>query len=280
VTRRLVKVGTESHPALFGGKRLAVIAGPCVLESMDVTRRVAGEMRDVCARLNLPFVFKASYAKANRSSVESYRGPGLGKGLDMLAAIREEFGVPVLTDVHEIGEAGTAGAVVDILQIPAFLCRQTALIEAAGRTGKVVNIKKGQFLAPGDMERAAEKASAAGAGGVLLTERGSTFGYGDLVVDMRSFAIMARSGWPTVFDITHSLQQPGGRVTGGLREFALPLARAGVAAGADAVFLEAHPDPANALSDAATMLPLAEAGRILEALVRVRESLLAGETWL
>lgn len=280
MNRRLVKVGTESHPALFGGKRLAVIAGPCVLESMEVTRRVAGEMRDVCARLNLPFVFKASYAKANRSSVESYRGPGLNAGLDMLAAIREEFGVPVLTDVHEPGEAGTAGAVVDVLQIPAFLCRQTALIEAAGRAGKVVNIKKGQFLAPGDMERAAEKASAAGAGGVLLTERGTTFGYGDLVVDMRSFAIMARSGWPTVFDITHSLQQPGGRVTGGRREFALPLARAAVAAGADAVFLEAHPDPANALSDAATMLPLAEVGQILESLVRVREALLAGETWL
>ncbi len=278
--RRLVRVGTDSHPALFGGKRLAVIAGPCVLESLEITRRVAGEMRDVCARLNVPYVFKASYAKANRSAVESYRGPGLNAGLDMLAAIREEFGVPVLTDVHEIGEAGTAGAVVDILQIPAFLCRQTALIEAAGRTGKVVNIKKGQFLSPGDMERAAEKASAAGAGGVLLTERGTTFGYGDLVVDMRSFAIMAASGWPTVFDITHSLQQPGGRVTGGRREFALPLARAAVAAGADAVFLEAHPDPANALSDAATMLPLAEVSRMIESLVRIREALQAGETWL
>jgi len=237
-------------------------------------------MRDVCARLNVPFVFKASYAKANRSAVESYRGPGLNAGLDMLAAIRCEFGVPVLTDVHDPGEAGTAGAVVDVLQIPAFLSRQTALIEAAARTGKVVNIKKGQFLAPGDMEQAAEKASAAGAGGVLLTERGTTFGYGDLVVDMRSFAIMAATGWPTVFDVTHSLQQPGGRVTGGRREFALPLARAAVAAGADAVFLETHPDPANALSDAATMLPLAEAGQILESLVRVREALLVGETWL
>ncbi|TPW04682.1 MAG: 2-dehydro-3-deoxyphosphooctonate aldolase (KDO 8-P synthase) [bacterium] len=265
MNRRLVKVGGESHPALFGGKRLAVIAGPCVLESLDVSRRVVGEMRDVCARLNLPFVFKASYAKANRSAVESYRGPGLEEGLDMLAAIRAEFGVPVLTDVHEPGEAGTVGAV---------------LIEAAGRTGRVVNIKKGQFLAPGDMERAAEKASSAGASGVLLTERGTTFGYGDLVVDMRSFAIMAQSGWPTVFDITHSLQQPGGRTTGGRREFALPLARAAVAAGADAVFLETHPDPANALSDAATMLTLAAAGQILESLVRVREALLSGETWL
>jgi 2-dehydro-3-deoxyphosphooctonate aldolase (KDO 8-P synthase) len=280
MSERLVKVGGEERPVLFGGKRLAVIAGPCVLESTDITRRVAGEMKQACARLNLPFVFKASYAKANRSSVESFRGPGLSAGLDQLAAIRAEFDVPVLTDVHEAGEAGTAGSVVDILQIPAFLSRQTALIEAAARTGRVVNIKKGQFLAPGDMERAAEKAVSAGAAGVLLTERGTTFGYGDLVVDMRAFAIMARSGWPTVFDITHSLQQPGGRTTGGKREFAMPLARAAVAAGCDAVFLETHPDPANALSDSATMLALPEAIKVLESLARVRDALDVGETWL
>jgi 2-dehydro-3-deoxyphosphooctonate aldolase (KDO 8-P synthase) len=279
VAERLVRAGGETG-ALFGGRRLAVIAGPCVLESGDVARRVAEELRKTCERLNVPYVFKASYAKANRSAVESYRGPGLDEGLGLLAKIRTEFGVPVLTDVHEASEAAAAGAVVDIVQIPAFLSRQTALLEAAGATGKVVNVKKGQFLAPGDMERAAEKAKLAGASGVLLTERGTTFGYGDLVVDMRSFALMAKTGWPTVFDITHSLQQPGGRTTGGRKEFALPLARAAVAAGCDAVFLEAHPDPENALSDAATMLPLGDVARLLESLVRVREALDAGEVWL
>jgi 2-dehydro-3-deoxyphosphooctonate aldolase (KDO 8-P synthase) len=279
VAERLVRAGGETG-ALFGGRRLAVIAGPCVLESGDVARRVAEELRKTCERLNVPYVFKASYAKANRSAVESYRGPGLDEGLGLLAKIRAEFGVPVLTDVHEASEAAAAGAVVDIVQIPAFLSRQTALLEAAGATGKVVNVKKGQFLAPGDMERAAEKAKLAGASGVLLTERGTTFGYGDLVVDMRSFALMAKTGWPTVFDITHSLQQPGGRTTGGRKEFALPLARAAVAAGCDAVFLEAHPDPENALSDAATMLPLGDVARLLESLVRVREALDAGEVWL
>jgi 2-dehydro-3-deoxyphosphooctonate aldolase (KDO 8-P synthase) len=280
MAEKLVKVGGDERPVLFGGKRLAVIAGPCVLESPDITRRVAGEMKEACARLNLPYVFKASYAKANRSAVDSYRGPGISAGLDQLVAIRDEFNVPVLTDVHEAGEAGTAGAVVDILQIPAFLSRQTALIEAAARTGKTVNIKKGQFLAPADMERAAEKAVSAGAAGVLLTERGTTFGYGDLVVDMRSFAIMAKSGWPTIFDITHSLQQPGGRTTGGKREFALPLARAAVAAGCDAVFLETHPDPPNARSDSATMLSLPEAVQVLESIAKVRDALDAGEPWL
>jgi 2-dehydro-3-deoxyphosphooctonate aldolase (KDO 8-P synthase) len=279
VAERLVRAGGESG-ALFGGRRLAVIAGPCVLEPGDVARRVAEDLRKTCDRLNVPFVFKASYAKANRSAVESFRGPGLDEGLRELAAIREEFGVPVLTDIHEAADAGAAGSVVDILQIPAFLSRQTALLEAAGATGKVVNVKKGQFLAPGDMERAAEKTKLAGASGVLLTERGTTFGYGDLVVDMRSFAVMARTGWPTVFDITHSLQQPGGRTTGGRKEFAVPLARAAVAAGCDAVFLEAHPDPSSALSDAATMLPLADVARLLEGLVRVREALDAGEVWL
>jgi 2-dehydro-3-deoxyphosphooctonate aldolase (KDO 8-P synthase) len=279
VAERVVRAGGETG-ALFGGRRLAVIAGPCVLESGDVARRVAEELRKTCERLNVPYVFKASYAKANRSAVESYRGPGLDEGLGLLAKIRAEFGVPVLTDVHEASEAAAAGAVVDIVQIPAFLSRQTALLEAAGATGKVVNVKKGQFLAPGDMERAAEKAKLAGASGVLLTERGTTFGYGDLVVDMRSFALMAKTGWPTVFDITHSLQQPGGRTTGGRKEFALPLARAAVAAGCDAVFLEAHPDPENALSDAATMLPLGDVARLLESLVRVREALDAGEVWL
>lgn len=263
--------------ALFGGKRLAVIAGPCVLESTELGLRVAEALRDICAHLNLPFVFKASYSKANRSAVESYRGPGLEAGLRGLETIRAEIGVPVLTDVHEVREAEAAGQVVDALQIPAFLCRQTELLEAAGRSGRVVNIKKGQFLPPADMIRAAEKVTSAGSGGVLLTERGSSFGYGDLVVDMRSFPIMAATGWPTVFDITHSLQQPGGRVTGGRREFAATLARAAVAAGADAVFLEAHPDPSNALSDAATMLPLGEVAALLEGLVRLRDALNAVE---
>ena len=278
--RRLVRVGPEEFSALFGGKRLGVIGGPCVLESWEVTCRVAESLRDTCARLHLPFVFKASYRKANRSSGTSYRGPGIDEGLEQLARIRTELHVPVLTDVHETAEAAVAGAVVDALQIPAFLCRQTDLIEAAARTGRPVNIKKGQFLSPEDMERAAEKAALAGAGGVLLTERGTTFGYGDLVVDMRSFAIMARSGWPTIFDSTHSLQQPGGVTTGGRREFADALARAAVAAGADGVFLEAHPDPANARSDAATMLPLDKVAPLLESLVRVRDALQAGDVIL
>lgn len=284
--KRLVRIGSADAPeggsALFGGKRLAVIAGPCVLESPELGLRVAEHLRDVCQRLNLPFVFKASYTKANRSAVESYRGPGLEAGLAGLARIRREVGVPVLTDVHEVHEAEAAAQAVDVLQIPAFLCRQTELLEAAGRSGRPVNIKKGQFLPPGDMARAAEKvstaATAAGhAGAVLLTERGSSFGYGDLVVDMRAFPIMAASGWPVVFDITHSLQQPGGRVTGGRREFAATLARAAVAAGADAVFLEAHPDPAHALSDSATMLPLEAVSSLLEGLVRLRDALVAVE---
>jgi 2-dehydro-3-deoxyphosphooctonate aldolase (KDO 8-P synthase) len=275
VARRFVRAGAEGEvtTALFGGKRLAVIAGPCVLESWETTLRVAESVRDTCQRLNLPFVFKASYRKANRSSGSSYRGPGIDQGLEQLARLRGELRIPVLTDVHETAEAQVAGGVVDVLQIPAFLCRQTDLIEAAAKTGLPVNIKKGQFLAPADMERAAEKAAQAGAGGVLLTERGSTFGYGDLVVDMRSFAVMAGSGWPTVFDITHSLQQPGGVTTGGRREFADVLARAAVAAGADAVFLETHPDPANARSDAATMLPLEDVAPLLESLVAIREAL-------
>lgn len=282
MAQKLVRIGAEDEvtPALFGGRRLAVIAGPCVLESNDNARRVADHMAALCGRLNLPYVFKASYTKANRSSVDSYRGPGLEDGLETLAALRREFHVPVLTDVHEAGEAARAGAVVDALQIPAFLCRQTDLIEAAAATGRPVNIKKGQFLPPADMERAAEKASLAGKGGVLLTERGSSFGYGDLVVDMRSFSVMARCGWPVIFDITHSLQQPGGRVTGGRREFAAPLARAAVAAGADAVFVETHPDPDNALSDAAVQLPLDKVAGLIESLVRIREALAAGESWL
>jgi 2-dehydro-3-deoxyphosphooctonate aldolase (KDO 8-P synthase) len=282
VPHRLVRVGSDlgAASALFGGKRLAVIAGPCVLESWDMAARVAESLRDTCLRLNLPYVFKASYAKANRSSVHSYRGPGLDQGLALLARIRSEFGVPVLTDVHEVAEAGAAGEVADALQIPAFLCRQTDLIEAAARTGRPVNIKKGQFLPPSDMEWAAEKASQAGSGGVLLTERGSSFGYGDLVVDMRSFSIMAETGWPVIFDVTHSLQQPGGRTTGGRKEFAAVLARAAVAAGADGVFLEAHPDPDNARSDSATMLPIEQVAPLLESIVAVRESLSATEPLL
>ncbi len=272
--RKLVRVGREGEvaPALFGGKRLSLIAGPCVLEQVDTALRIGETLRDLSARLNVPYVFKASYVKANRSSRDSFRGPGLDKGLKMLARIRGELGVPVLTDVHETTEAQAAGEVVDVLQIPAFLCRQTELIEAAARTGRPVNIKKGQFLAPEDMARAARKAEGAGGGGVLLTERGASFGYGDLVVDMRAFPILAAGGWPVIYDITHSLQQPGGVVTGGRREFALPLARAAVAAGCDAVFLEAHPDPANALSDAATMLRLDRVASLLESLLRVREA--------
>ena len=267
---RLVTVGRAgAAPVIFGGGRLAVIAGPCVIEDAGECVRTAETLRRAAEKAGVPLVFKASYAKDNRTSAASFTGPGLERGLEVLARVRRETGLAVTTDIHAREEAAAAGAVVDLLQIPAFLCRQSSLIAAAGATGLPVNIKKGQFVAPSDLRFAAEKAAGAGAAGVLLTERGATFGYGDLVVDMRSFAILRESGWPAVYDATHSLQRPGGESTGGERRFALPLALAAVAAGADAVFFEAHPDPAKALSDRATQIPLAEVESFLAALVRV-----------
>jgi 2-dehydro-3-deoxyphosphooctonate aldolase (KDO 8-P synthase) len=255
-----------------GGPRLLIIAGPCVVESADLCLEIAAELKKLTAERNLPFVFKASYRKANRSSAASFTGLPGDEGLEVLARVKRELGVPVLTDVHETGEVQAAAEVADILQIPAFLCRQTALLQAAARSGAVVNVKKGQFLQPSDMQNAVDKISAAGGTRILLTERGTTFGYGDLVVDMRGFVTMRETGWPVLYDATHSLQRPGGAETSGDRRFAFPLMRAAVACGIDGLFFEAHPDPARALSDAATQLPLARAGAFLDEAVRVHEA--------
>jgi 2-dehydro-3-deoxyphosphooctonate aldolase (KDO 8-P synthase) len=250
---------------------LFLIAGPCVIESEALCRQVAQSLARACRRLDLPFVFKASFDKANRTSAGSFRGPGLEEGLRILAAVRRDLGVPVLTDVHTEAQAAAAGAVVDILQIPAFLCRQTDLIEAAVRTGRIVNIKKGQFLSPAEMGQVARKAAQAGGRRLLLTERGSSFGYNNLVVDMRSIPILRGFGYPVVFDATHSVQLPGGGGdrSSGQREYAPVLARAAVAAGANGLFVETHPDPDRALSDGPNMIPLASMPRLLADLGRV-----------
>jgi 2-dehydro-3-deoxyphosphooctonate aldolase (KDO 8-P synthase) len=261
-----------------GGPRLLVIAGPCVVENADLCLRVAGHLREACAARGLPYVFKASYRKANRSSVRSFEGLPFEEALAILARVKREHDVPVLTDVHDERELAAAAEVADALQIPAFLSRQTALLQAAARTGRAVNVKKGQFMAPDDMPRAAEKLVAAGCKRVLLTERGTTFGYHDLVVDMRGLVVMRAAGWPVVFDATHSLQSPGGESSGGRREFAFPLMRAAVACGVDGLFFETHPDPARALSDAATQLPLAEAARFLDEAGRVHEAVADART--
>lgn len=275
-----------AEPVTIGGRRvgrgqpLFVIAGPCVLEDPDEMLRVAAHMAETCRELGLGYCFKASYAKDNRTSGGSYRGPGAEAGLALLERIGREAGVPVLTDIHRPEEAAAAGAVAEVLQIPAFLCRQTSLLEAAGATGRLVNVKKGQFLAPGDLGHAAGKVLAAGGAGVLLTERGSFFGYRDLVVDFRGIAIMRGLGHPVVMDATHAVQSPGstGQTTGGQPAMIPLLARCGVAAGADAVFLEVHLEPARALSDAASQLPLAAAGPLLRELARARELFLESET--
>lgn len=265
--------------ALLGGERLAFIAGPCVIESEAHTLAMARALRDLFARLGCPAVFKASFDKANRTSVTSYRGPGLEEGLRILALVRESVGIPVLTDIHLPEQAAIAAEVVDALQIPAFLCRQTDLLVAAGKTGLPVNIKKGQFLQPAAMAEAADKVRAGGPSPVLLCERGTTFGYGNLVVDMRGIAIMRGLGYPVVFDATHSVQLPSaaGGKSGGERQFAPLLARAAVAAGADAVFLEVHDCPDEALCDGPNMLPLDELEALASELLRVRSALHPGE---
>jgi 2-dehydro-3-deoxyphosphooctonate aldolase (KDO 8-P synthase) len=252
------------------GQPLAVIAGPCVLESEALCRTVAETLQRLCAELGLAYVFKASFDKANRTSVGAFRGPGLAEGLAILKRLRRDLGVPVLTDIHAPDQASEAAEAVDVLQIPAFLCRQTDLLLAAGATGRAVNIKKGQFLAPEDMARAVEKVRSTGNDRVLLTERGTMFGYHNLVVDMRALVIMAGLGCPVVFDATHSVQVPGGLGTasGGRREFVFPLARAAAAVGIHGLFLEVHPDPERALSDGPNSLPLAEVGAVLK---RVRD---------
>ncbi len=246
-----------------------LIAGPCVVESLQLQLDVAGRLKETCAALAIPFVFKSSYDKANRSSAASYRGPGMLEGLRVLAEVRRQIGVPVLTDVHNEDDVPAAAEVVDVLQTPAFLCRQTDFIQAVARAGKPVNIKKGQFLAPEDMLQVVAKAKAAsGADNVMVCERGASFGYHNLVSDMRSLAIMRATGCPVVFDATHSVQLPGGRGTssGGQREFVPVLARAAVAAGVAGLFMETHPDPEKALSDGPNAWPLGRMRELLETL--------------
>ena len=249
---------------------LFLIAGPCVAESRNLALDTAATLKDICARLGVPFIFKASFDKANRSSGKSFRGPGRDAGLAILAEVRETLGVPVLTDVHTPDDVQAAAQVVDVLQTPAFLCRQTELIEAVAACGKPVNIKKGQFLAPGDMAQVVAKAHAAGGEGrIMVCERGVSFGYNNLVVDMRGLAVMRQTGCPVVFDATHSVQLPGGQGdrSGGQREFVPVLARAAVAAGVAGLFMETHPDPARALSDGPNAWPLDRMENLLQTLV-------------
>ena len=257
---------------LSSGKQLVLIAGPCVIETEELCLRIAASLKRTCDRLGIFYVFKASFDKANRTSTKSFRGPGVEAGIDVLAKVRRTLDVPVLTDVHTEAQASVAGQVVDILQIPAFLCRQTDLIVAAVQTGRVVNLKKGQFLSPLEMGQVVEKARNAGARKLLVTERGTTFGYNNLVADMRSIPIMHSLGWPVIFDATHSVQLPGGSgdKSSGQRQFAPVLARCAMAAGASGVFLETHPEPERALSDGPNMVALAEMPGLLKSLLKVR----------
>src|SRR5215813_11653813 len=258
------KVGS----ATFGDGRLTIIAGPCVIESQEHATMMARECAQRARDAGLDFVFKTSFDKANRSSIKSFRGIGMEAGLEILDSIKHDVGVPVLTDVHEISQVGSVAEVADVLQIPAFLCRQTDLITEAAKSGRAVNIKKGQFLAPDDARNIVDKAQAAGCERVMITERGVSFGYNNLVVDMRSFPIMSEFGVPVVFDVTHSLQLPGGlgHATGGLSQYIEPLARAGVACGVDAVFMEVHDAPERAPSDGPNIFPLDRMGPLLRTL--------------
>ena len=252
---QLIKIGSivtgQGAPLIF-------ISGPCVIENYETTREIAASLKKITAGLEIPLIFKASYDKANRTSVNSFRGPGLVDGLNILAEIKKEFDVPILSDVHRISEIEAAARVLDIIQIPAFLCRQTDVITAVAQTGKPVNIKKGQFLAPWDISNVVEKITATGNRRILITERGTMFGYNNMVVDFRGFMIMRRTGYPVIFDATHSVQLPGGAGTssGGQRDFAPMLARAAVAAGVDGIFMEVHKDPDHALCDGPNSLKL------------------------
>ncbi len=255
-------------------KDLFLIAGPCVIESEALCLKVARSLRDKCAGLGVTYVFKASYDKANRTSGRTRRGLGLDAGLEILAKIQEKVGVPVLTDVHTEAQAVAVAEVVDVIQIPAFLCRQTDLVEAAVKTGAIVNLKKGQFLSPTEMGQVVKKATDAGGQKLLVTDRGTTFGYNNLVADMRALSVMKDFGFPVVFDATHSVQMPGagGDCSAGNGEFAPVLANSAVAAGADGVFIETHPDPAKAWSDGANMIPLRDMSRVLKRLVKIHEA--------
>jgi 2-dehydro-3-deoxyphosphooctonate aldolase (KDO 8-P synthase) len=266
----------EIVPGLEVGpdRGLVLLGGPCAIEGEDFTVAMAVAIRDICAQLGIGFVFKSSFDKANRTSVDSYRGPGLAAGLAILARVRDEVGVPIVTDIHEPSQAAPAAEVAAILQIPAFLCRQTDLLVAAGATGNVVNVKKGQFVSPAEMAHAVAKVESTGNHRILLTERGSTFGYNNLVVDFRSLPQLAAHGYPVVFDATHSVQMPGalGSSSGGQREYVPHLARAAVATGVDALFMEIHTDPDRALSDGPNMVPLGELEQLLRELLAIRRA--------
>jgi 2-dehydro-3-deoxyphosphooctonate aldolase (KDO 8-P synthase) len=253
------------------GSPLVLIAGPCVIESEKIVLHTCEKIKEITTKLKIPFIFKSSYSKVNRLNIGSYSGPGIGKGLEILEKVKKRFEVPILTDIHNPGEAEPVAEVADILQIPAFLCRQTDLVLAAAKTGKAVNLKKGQFMAPEDMASIAQKAESAGNENIFLTERGTFFGYHNLVVDMRSLVIMKNLGYPVVFDATHSLQLPGagGGFSGGQPQFILPLARAAVACGCDALFIETHPDVKNALCDKDSMLPLQKLEALLVQVVEI-----------
>ena len=253
------------------GHRPFLIAGPCVIESEQLVMETAGRIAEITKSLGMPYIFKASFDKANRTSIKSFRGPGIEKGLAVLQQVKDRLGLPVLTDVHTEEQATEAGKVVDVLQIPAFLCRQTDLLIAAANTGKVVNVKKGQFLSPPEMGNAVKKVEECGSRRILLTERGSSFGYNNLVVDMRSFPILRGFGYPVVFDATHSVQLPGGGGTtsSGQREFVEPLACAAAGAGVDGFFMEVHPNPDEALSDGPNMVPLHQLKALLERILRI-----------
>lgn len=268
MTTKIVKVGQIQ---IGGGAPISVIAGPCVIESREAAIRHAAALKDRADRAGVPYIFKSSYDKANRSSVNSFRGPGLEKGLEILAEIKSKMGVSVLTDVHEIDQVAAVQEVADVLQIPAFLCRQTDFVLAVARSGRVVNVKKGQFLAPWDMRNVLDKILSTGNDRVLLTERGASFGYNNLVSDMRSLVVMRELGYPVVFDATHSLQLPGGlgSASGGERKYIPALARAAVAAGVDALFMEVHEDPDHAMSDGPNSLDLSEFEGLLKVVKRL-----------
>jgi 2-dehydro-3-deoxyphosphooctonate aldolase (KDO 8-P synthase) len=263
---------------LGGANPLFLIAGPCVIESEAHSRKMAECVAGIAEEAGVPYVFKASYDKANRSSLKAFRGPGLAEGLRILGKIRSDLNLPILTDIHEASQAAPAAEVADILQIPAFLARQTDLLVAAARTGRVVNIKKAQFLSPWDMGNVAEKVASTGNHDIILTERGASFGYNNLVVDMRTFPVLRKFGYPVVYDVTHSVQLPGaqGQSSGGQPEFIETLARAGVAAGVDGLFLETHDNPVEALSDGANALPLSQLGQLL---ARLKELAALVRTW-
>lgn len=270
------KVTISENIEIGSGLPLCIIAGPCVIEEYSITLKIAKTLKDITQKLGIPFIFKASYDKANRTSISSFRGPGIDEGLEILNTIKKEVGVPVTSDIHLMEEAEKASRVLDLIQIPAFLCRQTDFILAAARTGKPVNIKKGQFLAPWDMANVIKKAESTGNKNLLITERGASFGYNNLVADMRSIPIMQKTGCPVVFDATHSVQLPGGQgdSSGGNREYAPVLARAAVAAGADAVFMEIHPDPDKALCDGPNSLRLDDAEKVITQLASIRDIIL------